>query len=261
MPAAERVTLAAGPRLPRLLANLAALLLLAGCVQDHAQRPAPGTTDAVLPLAVPGQAATFAGDIPCADCPGQRLTLTLFPDFSFRLRQVYLGAGADGADGVFHDLGRWSFDPASGGGLRLEGGTEAPRRFRFIDADQLRMLDNQGREIRSALNYTLSRQAGIDPVAGPMPVTGRYRYMADAAVLEECLTGQRYPVLLAGDHLAAERAYLALRHEPGSEELMRAEVRFVERAPEPGLALRTHLLITRFDRFLPGQGCAAEPGQ
>lgn len=41
-----------------------------------------------VPLALP---ATFAGELPCADCPGQRLVLTLFADHGYRLRRTYHG--------------------------------------------------------------------------------------------------------------------------------------------------------------------------
>jgi len=37
-----------------------------------------------------------------------------------------------------------------------------------------------------------------------------FRYLADAAQFEECLTGRSYPVAMEGDYLALERAYLAL---------------------------------------------------
>jgi copper homeostasis protein (lipoprotein) len=137
--------------------------------------------------------ATYVGDIPCADCSGQRLVLTLFPDHTFRLRRTYVGV-AGGKDEDHYDLGRWARAQDDGDQLRLKGGTESTRLFQFVDKDRLRMLDNEGRDIRSKLSYDLVRQADFDPVAGPMLLRGLYAYMADTATFNECLTGTRYPV-------------------------------------------------------------------
>ena len=35
-----------------------------------------------------GPPATYSGKLPCADCPGIQLTVTLLPDSTYRLRQV-----------------------------------------------------------------------------------------------------------------------------------------------------------------------------
>ncbi len=150
--------------------------------------------------------ATYTGEIPCADCSGQRLVLTLFPDDTFRLRQTYVGV-AGGKDEDRYDLGRWARAQDDGDRLRLKGGIEAPRLFRFVDKDRLRRLDNEGQDIRSKLNYDLVQQADVDSVAGPMLLRGLYAYMADAATFNECLTGTRYPVSIEAAHIDIERAY------------------------------------------------------
>ena len=117
------------------------------------------------------------------------------------------------------------------------------------------MLDKEGREIESNLGY-LVRQAVVDRVAGPMRLRGMYSYMADAARLTECQTGRAYPVLLEGDHLAVEKGYGEARVEPGAGVLVTIDARFVERATEPGLPLREHLVVEKLDRFSPGGSCA-----
>ncbi|MGH8770284.1 MAG: copper resistance protein NlpE N-terminal domain-containing protein [Burkholderiales bacterium] len=129
--------------------------------------------------AVCREAATYAGTIPCADCPGQRVVLTLFPDFTFRLRQTYLEA-TNGRDEDFYALGRWAHAQDDGDRLRLRGGKERGWHFRFLAGEQLRMLDNEGNEARSGLNYDLARQRAVDPVAGPTHLRVMYVYMADA---------------------------------------------------------------------------------
>ena len=184
--------------------------------------------------------------------------LTLFPDHTFRLRQTYVGV-AGGKDEDHYDLGRWALAQDDGDRLRLKGGTEAPRLFRFVDKDRLRMLDNEGRDIRSKLNYDIVRQADFDPVAGPMLLRGLYAYMADAATFNECLTGTRYPVSIEAAHIDIERAYTARTEgNPGMPLLAALTARFVERETEPGASAREYLLVEQFDRFWPGETCARQ---
>jgi len=91
----------------------AAILIIAlnlGCAMENGstneQLATKISTRAVLSKTIEPP-VSFAGTIPCASCPGIRLTLTLMPDHTFRLRQTYVGAKA-GEDDTFHDLGRWS---------------------------------------------------------------------------------------------------------------------------------------------------------
>jgi copper homeostasis protein (lipoprotein) len=229
----------------RAIGLLPLFALLGACARE----PGPARPE---PDAIGREAVTYQGDIPCADCPGQRLTLTLFADRTFRLRHTYLGR-----DQTFHELGRWGRAPDAGDRLTLARGSEAPRQFAILGANTLRMLDNEGREIRSALNYYLKRQSLLDPVAGPMRLRGMYVYMADAATFSECLTGKRFPVLSGKDHLALERAYLAAR-APGNLLAAVIDGRFVHHAPEPGATVREHVVVERFDRVLPGETCAPQ---
>jgi heat shock protein HslJ/uncharacterized lipoprotein NlpE involved in copper resistance len=227
---------------------LFAAVLAAGCASTPppAEPPRPGAPP-----------ATWSGEIPCADCPAQRLTLTLFADQSFRLRRTYVGR-----DGQSYELGRWARAQDAGRRLSLRSGSEQALEFLLAEGDTLRLLDRQGREIKSGLNYDLARQPRADRVEGPMRLRGMYMTMADAPVFNECLTGKRYPVLMEGDHAALERAYLSTRGAPG--ELVAAIVgaRFVERAPEPGRAPREYLLVEGFERVLPGATCAPQaPGR
>jgi copper homeostasis protein (lipoprotein) len=202
--------------------------------------------------------ATFAGELPCADCSGQRLVLTLFADHTFRLRRTYMGV-KDGRDEDFYELGRWAYTRKDGGRLELRGGTESVHRLSVLSAERLGMLDRAGNEIRSDLNYEIERLSEIDPVPGPMRLRGMYAYMADAAIFNECLTGRRFPVSIEAAHIDVERAYMALtKDNPGSPLLVSLTGRFAKRQPDPGVAPREHLVVEQFDRILPGETCARE---
>jgi len=86
-------------------------------------------------------------------------------------------------------------------------------------------------------------------------LTGWYTYMADAAVFEECATGERYPVLIEAAHIEVERAYLGARDAPGTPLLLSARFEVVARSPEPGMPTRQHLRVIRFDGFARGGSC------
>jgi copper homeostasis protein (lipoprotein) len=198
---------------------------------------------------------TYTGLIPCADCEAQRLVLTLFSDSTFRMRRTYLGV-LNGQDKNFYDIGRWVVEDRANL-LKLHGNNESMLQFRIQASDRLRMLDTQGNEIQSNLNYELSHQLDVDLVEGPMPLQGMYMYMADAAVFKECWTGNTFSVLIEADHLALERAYLAMRPQPGESIPVAFKGRFVQQMPEPGLPVREHLIVEQFDRILPGKTCTA----
>lgn len=103
--------------------------------------------------------ASFVGELPCADCAGIRYRLNLFADQVYSLSTVYLGRGEERR---FSEQGRWSLDDG-GDTLRLQGDDEGDgsgqgaRMWRVRDARTLEMLDVEGREIDSPLDYTLAR--------------------------------------------------------------------------------------------------------
>ena len=134
-------------------------LLAFGCAH-HEERAvlarAASTEPGIAPLP-----ATFVGDLPCADCSGQRLTVTLRPGGIFLLRQTYVGVVA-GKDEHRYELGRWMVSEDRSR-LILQSGPEAPRQFAIKDIGRITMLGNDGQEIRSRLNYDLSGQTESIP--------------------------------------------------------------------------------------------------
>jgi copper homeostasis protein (lipoprotein) len=196
---------------------------------------------------------TWSGEVPCADCPAIRMTLTLRPDGVFLLRHTYVGAD-EGRDRSLVDRGRWERS-VDGGRLTLRGGTEGPRQFAVLAPDRLRMLDAAGNEIRSQLNYELTRAATVDPIADRARLRGTFTYMADAARYVDCLTGQDLPVAMTADYLALERAYLAARGEPGSSLLVTLEGHMELRPGMEGDALVETLVVEKFDHAWPGESC------
>jgi len=199
--------------------------------------------------------ASFAGDLPCADCEGIRYRLNLFPDGAFYLGMTYLGKG-DGA--AFDDIGTWTLS-SNQQVLVLKGGREASTLFRIVDAKTLRKLDLEGRDIESVLNYALTRAAAFERIEPRLTMRGMFRYMADAGLFTECVTGQRWPVAQEADNAALEREYLKVRRDPGGPVLVSVEGRVAMRPTMEGGGLQPTLVPERFVGAFPDETCGPRP--
>ncbi|HOC41567.1 MAG TPA: META domain-containing protein [Thermoanaerobaculales bacterium] len=226
----------------------AAVTMVGGCSPVPTAGSVRGTASSRERIELP---ASFEGDLPCADCEGIRHHLDLFEDGSFFYRLTYLGR-----DGVFDDIGTYSVE-ADGTTLTLHGGREAPVVFRVVDGRTLRTLDLEGREIESSLNYELRCTADFSPIEPRLSMRGIYRYMADAAVFEECLTGRSFPVATEADNVALERAYLDAQHDPGAPLLVSLDGRIAPRPAMEGDEKVLSLVPERFIGVWPGETCGA----
>jgi copper homeostasis protein (lipoprotein) len=197
--------------------------------------------------------ATFAGDLPCADCPGIRHQLELFPDQAFFLRMTYLGKGDNAS---FDDIGGWTV-ASDRRTLVLHGGREAPRKFAIKDTNTLRTLDLEGREIASSLNYDLKRSQNLGPLEPRLFMRGMYKYMADAGRFTECLTRRNWPVAQERDNAALESAYSKARRQPGEELLVNLEGQVAMRPKMEGEGQQPTLVVERFIGVWPGETCGA----
>lgn len=194
--------------------------------------------------------ASFQGDLPCADCEALRYRLNLFADHSYFLGTEYVGR----KDGQHYDLGMWSLAP-DGRTLTLKGSREPAESFRVVDARSLRKLAQDGRDIESTLNYTLTRRAAFEPIEPRLTMRGMYMHFADSGSFAECRTGQRWSVAQLEDNAALERAYLAARQEPKQELLVvvDGEVRLLP--PMEGKGTRPTLVVRRFIEVRPKETC------
>jgi uncharacterized lipoprotein NlpE involved in copper resistance len=236
-----------------LLAGL--VIVLPGCGRAPSAPPAAPAVPAT-PVDAPDvpYATTYAGDIPSADCAGQRLTLTLFPDGSWRLRRVCKGANG-GQDRSVFEIGLREKTEGEKSRIVLRGAGD-PVQLRFVAGDRLQLLDREGHTIDVKTNDLLSLQPTVDTIPGPMPLRGLYTYMADAASFKECLTGRTLPIVPVAGSSALQSAYLAARHKPGAPIFAALTGVFVDRSPEPGAPVREHLIVTQYERIAPGESCA-----
>ena len=149
---------------------------------------------------------------------------------------------------------RWRKDP-SRPVLLLYGGREMPLRFEIVGPRALRPLDLDGRPIGPGATNDLTTDGKLAPAGLSLGLHGMFRYMADAARFEECLTGRSYPVAMEGDYLALERAYGAARKEPGAPLMASFDGSIVSRAPMEGPGPLPTVVVRRFVGVWPGQTC------
>lgn len=275
----------------RRVATLAAALAVAACAQaptapprlpDRASASAPATgapaadaaawamaaprTDEAAAAAAYAGARTYSGTVFCAGCPERRLTLTIFPDGTFRMLQ----AGEEGAGlRVLHDIGRWTTSTQAADTIALHGDTEGVRLFRRVVPDGLAIVDNEGREIRGMGNATLARAPQVDPLSGPLRLAGRYFREDAGPVFVECLTGRRLPVAagvpasgapqaarwLAAAQSALDDAHRAVSDSPADPVLAIVQGYLVPRVAQPGDPEKEALVVVGFERAMRAGRC------
>lgn len=98
-------------------------------------------------------AGTFAGTLPCADCPGIDTRLDIAADGTFTLSETY-----QDRDTTSEARGTWTID-AAGKQLLLDPETKdgTDRHFELVSKDELRALDTAGEPIDSTHNLSLRR--------------------------------------------------------------------------------------------------------
>ncbi len=216
--------------------NAIALSLLLALAADPAARPP------VLPAP-----ESYSGTLPCADCPGIKVTLNLLANGSFISRMEYLER-----KNVLVEIGEFAFDRD---GLVLHGAGDATELYRVVDPQTVRKLNAQGREIESKLNFDLKKDPEFRLIRDPLRLSGMLVYTADAASVKVCLTGQNLPVLTDADYPALEREYTAKRSSPGAPLLVTFTGHFVERPKADGGRTGIAVVVDRFEKASPGDGC------
>ena len=198
--------------------------------------------------------ASWRGDLAVAGGTS-RWQVDLLADGSFQLRQTFLDRPAPNR---FDDIGRWRLEPGRNR-LVLRGGREAPLFFQPLEGGAaLTKLDLQGEPIRSRQPDRLQRLATPQPIDPRLHLAGMFRYMADAATIRLCATGARLPVAMEADYLRLERAYLKAlpAGAAGKPMLVNLEGLITNRpSAEPGQPPQRTLVVERFVRVHPGQGC------
>jgi len=195
--------------------------------------------------------ASYAGTLPCADCPGIDTRLNLLPDGQFQLRMTYLereGAG-------FYQIGLWSTEKDR---LVLKEGDKVVEQFQIKGkTHELLKLDMQGQPIPSKLNYTLQHKNVYQPMKPRLTMQGLFSYFADAPRFTPCATHLSMPVRMEGDYLALERAYTAQRKEPGMALLAEVDGQILRQPRMEGEGSEQALKVVKFIELSSATTCPA----
>lgn len=159
-----------------LLAVMASTFAIAACKPQAPAEPATPATDtapvaatepapvaaesarassaADVPFDVKGFAGTFSGTLPCADCPGIDTTVTLKPDGTYAVHEVY-----QGKPGSFDGNGTWTAEE-NGQRVRLDPNSksEQDRVFAVKSSDEIESLDTEGKPIATEAPHSLKRE-------------------------------------------------------------------------------------------------------
>lgn len=122
---------------------------------------------------------------------GPGITLTLFPDGTFRLREKK--AGSDER----LDIGQWAQEVEGGVRLVLRGGDSGRRAFRETGG---KLVADDGSE--------LMRAAAPDLLDGKYRLAGLYRDAQDGGLFAACLAGRTYAVAPGGAEPDLEKAWV-----------------------------------------------------
>ncbi len=220
-------------------------LLLAGCVGADSEGPsadaAAGPALEVVRLELSAEEASWRGTLPCADCVGISMTLTLRADGTYRRSDAYLGNAAAG-DTLFTSTGRWLRRDGGGETLALVSDSGEDRALQAMADGALRVLDGDGRPIDSSLPHRL--EPVLDPLhAGRLQAEVGFIYFADAASVVTCGSGMQLPVAMEGAYLALERAYSSAGYTGPDPMTVRIRGRLEERGAVDGGGVETVVVV------------------
>lgn len=218
-----------------------------------APAPSPRTLATVARVEDLKLPATYAGQLNGQAGRTGPVTLNLYASRIFMLRKP-AGAASGNAGTYRYDLGRWYL--AHGGRqLVLIGRAEAPYKLAVKDSTAFRLTGLNGGEDLLSQPIELTRRHDLAPFEDAMPMTGLFRYMADAAQFTECLTGTSFPVAQENDYLAVERAYLETRRKAGEPLFITLQGHLGQRPKMEGDGMETVVVVDRFGSIRPGGSC------
>ncbi|TCI01334.1 META domain-containing protein [Corallincola luteus] len=210
---------------------------------------------AMLQPLVVDRYVSFYGEIHCDVCIEKMMTVTLRPDYRYLLKVE----SADPSVETAFQLGYWQ--------QMMESGRQTikllatPYQFAVSSSHQLHLIAPASLTSDDPQNHSVLAQSNEHLHSKPLPIFAVYRYMADAAMMLECGSALRLPVLQQGDSLALEQAYLAAVETPGQPLVVALQASIVATPGEEGGDERW--LVESFEAISALNSCEAklaEPG-
>lgn len=181
--------------------------------------------------------ASFAGAGP----GGARWQVDVLPGGTYQLRQQPANASSNGL--AVDTLGRYTLE---GRQLTLKG---APGALHWT-------LQADGALRAAVPGLRLPRLATPAPIEPRLRLSGLFTYFADAPRIELCADGRNLPVAQAGDYLALERAYGAVKPAPGAAVWVQLAAHItLQPSMDPAMPPLPTLQVERFERADPQGRC------
>jgi heat shock protein HslJ len=130
------------------MAMIALALGMYSCKNSSSVSP---VVSAVSPQTTLDWAGTYSGVVPCADCPGIEMELTLNTDSTYTLQMTYQERAS-----VYSNSGSFTWDN-TGTKITLKDMGEFGSDLYLVQENKLILLDADGNLIESDHNYTLSK--------------------------------------------------------------------------------------------------------
>ncbi len=130
---------------------------------------------------------TYKGFLPCADCPGILITVTLNNDKTFTKTDLYL----ESKEGTFEDKGTFSFSKC-GNKIILESSKESV--MYAVGENKLILLDKEGKEVTSefAKMYELRKLSDEEVEFTDAPVKGFLTFGHEVSCFRPCGSSKVY---------------------------------------------------------------------
>jgi len=145
---------------------------------------------------------------------------------------------------INYEVGKWHIDESAR--LVLKNAKDKPRFFSIIDKNTIESIDS---------NYTLKASEEVKTLAPRIILTGIYRYMADAALFKECVTGIQYPVAFEKDYIALERSYLRTIGVVGDGIKIKIDAEIALRDAVDNKGKKPTIVVKKFIEMLPREVC------
>lgn len=195
-------------------------------------------------------AGVFTDTIPCADCAGIVMTIDVKPDHTYVLEEDYL---AGKKEHFFYSVGQWLITDSI---LNLTNSSEGARQYEILNNAEIRLLDNAGKPITSAIDkYSLRRSLTPFKPASSIPVNGMYTAKGDTMHLFICKMAKTFSAAIAPDVLTMKTEYQEQQKAHRDTVMVYVEGHFELRPSLKTTDTEDFFVVDKFIRFAPLESC------
>jgi heat shock protein HslJ len=125
----------------------------------------------------------------------------------------------------------------------------------LINNSTIRLLNVEGKEISSNINYDLHKADALDPFEDIVQLRGMYSIVDNSAIFVDCQNETRFKVVKEKDYTGLEYAYNNTPHGQGEFLLVIVEGSLQLRPSTGGSGHREVLVVEQFKEIKPLQDC------